>query len=154
MKNIFDRTVTDELVARIDRLSPSSSPRWGKMDVAQMLAHCCKPYETIFDAAYAAAHPKPNVFVRFLLARFFKPIVVSETAYKRNARTAPEFIVADRRDLETERRRLIDCINKVQALGAAHFAGKEAHSFGPMTTQEWNNLFYKHLDHHLSQFGV
>ena len=154
MKSVFDRNVTDELIARIERLSSATRPQWGTMDAAQMLAHCCKPYETIFDPAYALAHPKPNAFVRFLLATFLKPIVVGEKPYKRNARTAPEFIVADRRDLETERRRLVGYIRQVQSLGAAHFDGKEAHSFGAMTRTEWNNLFYKHLDHHLVQFGV
>ena len=34
------------------------------------------------------------------------------------------------------------------------FEGKESNSFGPLTKGEWNNMFYKHLDHHLSQFGV
>ncbi|MCJ8164098.1 hypothetical protein MKJ04_04535 [Pontibacter sp. E15-1] len=31
---------------------------------------------------------------------------------------------------------------------------QESHSFGRLSSQEWNNMFYKHLDHHLSQFGV
>lgn len=154
MQNIFDRTVVDDLITRIGRLSADTRPQWGTMDAAQMLAHCCKPYETIFDPAYAVAHPRPNALVRFLLATFVKQIVVGEKPYKRNARTAPEFIVADRRDLSAERDRLIGYIRRVQGLGAQHFDGKESHSFGQMTSAEWNNLFSKHLDHHLSQFGV
>jgi SRSO17 transposase len=45
-------------------------------------------------------------------------------------------------------------IIKTQELGATHFEGKESHSFGTLTSTEWNNMFYKHLDHHLGQFGV
>jgi Protein of unknown function (DUF1569) len=154
MKNIFDRRVVDELIARVDKLGTRSEPQWGTMNAAQMLAHCCKPYETVFDPAYAKAHPKPNAFVRFLLRTFLKQIVVGEKPYRRNSRTAPEFIVADSRDIETERARLVAYLNQVQSLGATHFNGKESHSFGAMTSTEWNNLFYKHLDHHLVQFGV
>ena len=43
---------------------------------------------------------------------------------------------------------------KTQELGEAHFEGKESHSFGPLNKTEWNNMFYKHADHHLTQFGV
>ena len=50
--------------------------------------------------------------------------------------------------------RLIDYINRTQQLGENHFDGKESHSFGPLTKTEWNNMFYKHLDHHLAQFGA
>jgi hypothetical protein len=154
MENIFDRRVVDVLIARIEKLSPTSRPQWGKMDVAQMLAHCCKPYDTIFDPAYAKAHPRPNAFIRFLLSKFLKQIVVGERPYSRNSRTAPEFIVADRREFTAERARLVENLNKVQSLGALHFHGKESHSLGKLTSTEWSNLFYKHLDHHLAQFGV
>jgi len=91
---------------------------------------------------------------RFLLKRFLKPIVVGPKPYKRNSRTAPEFIVADERVLNTERERLVAYINTVQALGAAHHDGRENRSFGVLTTTEWNNLYAKHLEHHLQQFGV
>ncbi|WP_337994864.1 hypothetical protein [Polaribacter ponticola] len=49
---------------------------------------------------------------------------------------------------------MIGFILKTQELGADYFDGKESHSFGKLTEKEWNNTFYKHLDHHLTQFGV
>jgi hypothetical protein len=154
MKNIFDRGVVDELIDRIGKLNATSQPHWGKMSAAQMLAHCCKPYESVFDPAYAKAHPKPNAVIRFLLRTFLKQIVVGPKPYRKNSRTAPEFIISEARDLVAERTRLVAYLNRVQLLGTAHFDGKESHSFGPLTSTEWNGLFYKHLDHHLVQFGV
>ena len=74
--------------------------------------------------------------------------------YKKNAQTAPYFIIADDRDFEEEKARLIGYIQRTQALGQAHFEGKRSHSFGVLSAQEWNTMFYKHLDHHLIQFGV
>jgi len=49
---------------------------------------------------------------------------------------------------------LIAYIKKVQELGEEYFEGKESHSFGPLTCKEWNNMFFKHIDHHLNQFKV
>jgi hypothetical protein len=58
------------------------------------------------------------------------------------------------KDFEKEKAILIDNLKKTQELGEAHFEGKDNFSFGKMSSKEWNGLFYKHLDHHLSQFGI
>tara|TARA_R110002020_G_scaffold35408_7_gene106840 strand:+ start:95 stop:547 length:453 start_codon:yes stop_codon:yes gene_type:complete len=150
MKSIFDRKVHEDTIRRINSLTPESTPLWGKMSVDQMLAHCCVAYEM----AYTDKHPKSNALVRFLLRSFVKKAVVNEKPYPKNSRTAPVFIIADRRDFDVEKNRLISFVNKTYEYGPTYFDGKESISFGPMTTQEWNNQFYKHLDHHLTQFGV
>lgn len=150
MKNIFETEITNEVITRINHLSPDTQPLWGKMSVAQMLAHCCVTYEYVYDNKY----PKPGGFKKFILKLLVKPIVVGEKEYKKSSQTAPDFIITDKRDFEKEKHRLIDYIQKTQQLGALHFNGKESHSFGTLTGQEWNNMFYKHLDHHLKQFGV
>lgn len=89
-----------------------------------------------------------------MIKLFAKNLVVGPKPYKKNMRTAPEFLIIDERDFETEKQKMIENIEKTQKLGAAHFEGKESHAFGPLTEKEWNTLFYKHLDHHLLQFGV
>lgn len=150
MKNIFDTRVTAELISRVNQLKPESPALWGKMSVDQMLAHCSVAYEM----AFTNKHPKPNAVLRFLLKAFVKKGVVNEVPYKKNIQTAPVFIIKDRKNFEEEKSRLIRYLEHTLALGADHFEGKESLSFGPMTAKEWNNLFYKHLDHHLTQFGV
>ncbi len=150
MKNIFDPTITAELIHRINSLSSDTKPLWGKMNVDQMLAHCCVAYEM----AFTTKHPKPNLFMRFLLKSFVKKGVVNEVPYPKNSRTASAFIISDRKNFEEEKARLIKFLEHTCNLGIDHFEGKESLSFGPMTSVEWNNLFYKHLDHHLTQFGV
>ena len=150
MKDIFDPAVTAELVNRINQLTPETQGLWGKMSVDQMLAHCNVAYEM----AFTDKHTKPNAFVRFLLKTFVKNGVVNEKPYPKNIRTAPAFIIADSRNFNEEKERLIGYLNQTVDLGRDHFEGKASISFGPMTAQEWNNQFYKHLDHHLNQFGV
>ena len=150
MKNIFTEETSNEIIARINSLTNETQALWGKMHVAQMLAHCSVSYETI----YTNKHPKPNAFVKFILKNFIKKYIVNEKPYKKSSQTAPYFIIADERDFEAEKKKLIDYILKTQELGEKAFEGKESVSFGPMSKNEWNNMLYKHLDHHLSQFGV
>lgn len=150
MKNIFTKPVADEVIGRVNELTATTQSKWGKMTVAQMLAHCCVSYEMV----YTDKHPKPNAFVKFMLKLFVKNAVVSEKPYKKNGQTAPQFLITDERDFETEKKRLVDYIVETQELGERHFDMKESHSFGKLTKDQWNNLFYKHIDHHLTQFGV
>lgn len=150
MKNVFDKNDAEGFISRINQLTPSSVPQWGKMSAAQMLAHCNVTYELVYDKK----HPAPGGFKKFMLKLFVKNIVVSEKPYKKGSPTAPEFLISDAREFEKERDRLVNYIRKTQEMGAAHFDGKESHSFGVLTKTEWNNMFAKHLDHHLTQFGV
>ena len=150
MKNIFDEGVNNEVLSSINALNHETQPNWGKMDVAQMLAHCSVAYDGVYDDA----RPPAKGLKKFLLIMLIKKSVVSDKPYKKNGRTAPEFLIVDQRDFSTEKERLIKYLNKTQELGASHFDGKVSQSFGPLSKNEWNNMFYKHLDHHLNQFGV
>ena len=150
MKNLFDPAVTAELIHRIEQLSPESPALWGKMSVDQMLAHCCVAYEM----AFTNTHPKANPVMRFLLKTFVKAGVVNEVPYKRNLPTAPAFRIKSEKNFAEEKARLISFVEQTLAAGKSGFEGKESPSFGSMTAKEWNNLLYKHLDHHLTQFGA
>lgn len=150
VKNIFNNQVSEELIKRINSLDASSQPLWGTMSVEKMLAHCNVSYEMVYENK----HQKPNMFMKVLLKLLVKDIVVNEKPYKKNSRTAPAFLIKDERNFELEKNRLIDYILKTQQLGEKYFDGKESHSFGRLNISQWNNIFYKHLDHHLSQFGV
>lgn len=150
MKNIFHPETLESLVSRINRLTAASNPLWGKMSINEMLAHCNVIYELVYDQR----HPRPNSFKRFILKTFWKGTVVSEKPYKRGIPTSPVFLIKDQRDFEQEKQRLVKHLWQTQELGEEHFDGKESHSFGQLTSEEWNNMFYKHLDHHLQQFGV
>jgi len=149
MDYIFNEEISEEFISRIEKLTQESKPKWGKMSVAQMLAHCCVTYEMV----YSDKHKRPNIFIRFVLKRFVKKKVVSEKPFVRNGRTASQFLIDDDKVFETEKKRLVYFIKKTQRLGEKYFEGKESVSFGKLTSVEWNNLFYKHLDHHLNQFG-
>lgn len=150
MKNVFNKTDADEFITRINRLNPDTKPLWGVMTAPQMLSHCNVTYELIYENK----HPKPNRFMRFLISLMAKSTVVGDKPYQRNLPTAPIFKVNTNKNFEEEKARLIGYINRTQQLGAAHFNGKESHSFGVLNESQWNKMMSKHLDHHLTQFGV
>jgi hypothetical protein len=150
MKNIYNKQDCDEFIGRINQLNPDSKTLWGKMTVAQMVAHCNVAYEMVYEDI----HPKPNVFMKFVLKILVKNKVVNEQLYSRNSQTAPQFIIKNDRNFDIEKKRLITYLDRTQTLGEKEFEGKESHSFGKLSAVEWNNMFAKHLDHHLTQFGV
>jgi hypothetical protein len=150
MKSVFNPADVTELTTRINKLTAETKPQWGKMNAAKMLAHCNVSYEM----AYTDKHPKPNAFMKFILKVLVKKKVVGPDPYKHNNPTAPAFLIKDDRDFEVEKAHLIDHLNQTLELGEAHFDKKESHSFGVLTKGEWDTMFYKHLDHHLGQFGV
>ena len=150
LPNIFSKAVSDATIRRINTLQPGTRPVWGKMSADQMLAHCCVTYEMVYENK----HPKPGAFMQFILKTLVKNTVVSEKPYKHNSRTAPAFLITDHKNFEEEKKRLVNYISKTQEFGEAWFTNKASHSFGKLSIPEWNNMFYKHLDHHLRQFGV
>jgi len=151
MENIFDVKVVQNYIDRINALTPETQPLWGKMSVDQMLAHCNVSYEMVYEPE---KHRKPGSIAKFILKTFVKSKVVGEKGYPKNSPTAPQFIIADRKNFEEEKKRLIGFIQKTQQLGETAFDGKESFSFGKLKAREWNNMFAKHLNHHLAQFGV
>lgn len=151
MKNLFDATVANQVKTRLGELQPQSERRWGKMTAAQMLAHCSQSMQW----AVGEVVPEKGALPARLMGRLVKPMVFrNEDPIRKNSPTAKSLIVVDERDLGKERQRLSGLIDKFVAGGAAGCT-KNPHSFfGNMTPEEWAILMYKHLDHHLRQFGV
>lgn len=148
--NIFDPQTTKDTLERLEKLTPDTQPNWGKMDAAQMLAHL----NVTYDVSYGKAGTPPGAVMRFFLKQFLKPIVVGERPYKKNSRTSPNFVIADERDFENEKARLIAQIKEAQNYGETYFDGMASPSFGKMTAKEWSNQFWKHMDHHFRQFDI
>lgn len=151
MENIFDAQVAQNYINRINTLNKDSQRLWGTMTAPQMLAHLNVSYELVYEPQ---KHKSPGAIARFLLKSFVKSKVVSETPYKQNIPTGPQFKVVGDKDFDLEKQRLIGFIQKTQQMGSGAFEGKESNSFGKLTSKEWNNMFAKHLNHHLSQFGA
>jgi len=148
--NAFEASTTKHFSERLAKLKPDTSAQWGKMDATQMLAHLNVSYAM----TYGKIIPNYGWFTKKILKLFVKQGVVSDKPFSRNGRTAPEFIIKDKRDFDKERKLLLENIETTMRHGANYFEGKESPAFGPLSSKEWSNLFTKHLDHHFTQFGI
>ncbi|HEY6386918.1 MAG TPA: DUF1569 domain-containing protein [Candidatus Acidoferrum sp.] len=150
MKNLFEAARVEEVKQRIAQMRPDSERLWGTMNPAQALEHCSRGMET----ALGDKTP-PRVLVGRLLGWIVKPKVMgNDEPLRRNSPTAKELIVKDERELGTERTRLCALIDRFAAGGPAGCTTHSHAFFGRLTPDEWAILMYKHLDHHLRQFGV
>lgn len=91
---------------------------------------------------------------RKLIAWAIKPGFIGERPIPRNAPTGPTLIVKDDPDFEATRERLKDLIAEFHALGETGTEGNIHGFFGRLTGKQWGETQYKHVDHHLRQFGL
>ena len=149
--SIFLKETTAQLYKRIDLLTNQTPALWGKMNAGQMLSHSCVPYQQILGENKV----KPGFLMKWLLKFFFKNSMVNEVPYKHNLPTGPAFDRINQEfDIESEKQKLKGYISKIQEMGAEKLIGVPSLTLGKLSAIEWNNLLYKHLDHHLRQFGV
>ena len=150
MRNLYDAADAREVKERLARLTPESARQWGKMNAAQAVAHSAASMEWA-----VGDRTPPRMVLASLLGRVIKKKVLGNDApFRRNSPTAPDPIVPGQPNIDIERNRLIALIDRFTSSGPSGCT-KDPHSlFGPLTPDEWAILTYKHLDHHLRQFGV
>jgi hypothetical protein len=149
MKNLFEREATDEVLSRIDTLQPACQRQWGKMDVAQMMAHC----SAALDMA-SGRMDLPRIFIGRVLAPFIKPIYTNEKPFSKNNPTDKKLVVSDQRDFLREQEQLKLKVRQFHEGGESQCSRHPHPFFGALTPKEWSRGMYKHLDHHLRQFGA
>lgn len=147
VKNLFDPLVKQDLIQRINNLSPQSQPLWGKMNVAQMLAHL----HLVVNVALGKHYPKGNFLLR-LIGPLFKSKLWDNKPYKHNLPTDPTFIMTgNEKDFEKEKQALLEVI---AGFNEQNIVSEKHPVFGKMTRENWSKAIWKHIDHHLKQFGA
>lgn len=150
MKNLFEAARVEEVKARLAQLRPDTTRLWGRMSPAQAVAHCAAAMELAVGDRVA-----PRMFVGRIIGTVVKPMLLgNEDPMRRNSPTVKDLVVRDERDLGMERERLCRLIDRFAASGPAGCTTHPHAFFGRLTADEWATLMYKHLDHHLRQFGV
>ena len=149
MKSLFEEAAKNEILNRLDKLSPQSTRLWGKMQVSQMVYHCGRA----LDMAMGTINPK-RVFMGKILGFLLKSKYSDESPFGKNGPTSIELRVDSLPDFELERKRLKDLINRFSANGEPGTTKHPHPFFGSLTPTEWGKGMYKHLDHHLKQFNA
>ena len=149
MKSLFQREALDEVMVRIEKLHPASPREWGKMDVAQMMAHCAATFEVASGRVVL-----PRMLIGRILGPFVRAGFTNDKPFSRNGPTHRTFVITGQRDFAREREQLKERVRRFHEGGEAQCTKHPHAFFGPLTKQEWGIGMYKHLDHHLRQFGV
>lgn len=150
MRNLFEPAAREEVKTRLRGLRPDSERQWGTMNASQAVEHCARSLEL----AVGDRRP-PRVLIGRVIGWAIKPLALGNDApMRRNTPTVPGIEVTDTRDLDAARARLLALIDQFGAAGPAGCTTHPHSFFGRLTPEEWSVLMYKHLDHHLRQFGA
>ena len=149
MKSLFSEDAVTEIKSRLEHLSTSHKPQWGKMNVSQMLTHCQFPLQV---AVGDLKLQRPNAFKRALFS-MFKSSLYNDKPWKQGLPTAKEFVVTTDTEFAPEKSKLLTEIDKFHAK-KTQTQWPEHPMFGKFNSEQWGQMQYKHLDHHLKQFGV
>jgi len=147
MKSLFDPTALSEIQQRLKSLSPESSREWGKMTPSQMLNHCQAPLNIMLKRKDYGLKPM------WLVSLLFKRSLYNDKPFKKNLPTAKSLKQTTDKDFDAELSKLNELIEEVKS--QRETADWGAHpAFGKLTKEQWGKMQYKHLDHHLRQFGA
>ena len=149
MVNIFDAADNQSLQNRLQSLNSDTTPIWGKMSAAQMVLHCQKPLD-VADGKLIL----PRSIIGFLFGKMAKNNFLKNDTFQKNLPTAPQFKITSEPNFPVEKEVLSNLIKKFGTMGPKVIANKKHPLFGTMNDEEWGILQYKHLDHHLNQFGL
>lgn len=149
MKTIDVESDYLQIKNRIKSLSASSTRKWGGMKLDQMLSHCTTQLEIALGEK-AAEIQGPAI----MRSRLGKWISLTAIPWPKGSFTPKEMNMVklgiNSEDIEDKKKRLLEYLERSQKEKEL-----KAHPFfGSLTRKEWSRLIYKHLDHHLRQFGV
>ncbi|AEH00285.1 DUF1569 domain-containing protein [Lacinutrix sp. 5H-3-7-4] len=147
MESIFNTQTVNSIFDRIEKLDKNTPAIWGKMDAAQMLNHCQAPINVMLQKKDYGL--KSNWFMKLLI----KKSLYSDKPYRKNLPTVPAFKVQTSKSFKTEKKELIELIQELYSQKSKN-TWQPHPVFGHYTNEQWAMLQYKHLDHHLKQFGV
>ncbi len=149
MKSIFDNEAHIELKQRVEKVDVKNPPIWGKMNAGQMMHHCQKAFELPLGKSTVK---KSNFLIRQLF-KLFKSTMYNDKLWKKSLPTVKEFVVKDTKDFAVEKQKLMMLMDEFVKTGKEKTFDPHP-SFGHFTQEQWGKMQYKHLDHHLRQFGV
>lgn len=149
VKSLFDPEVFRHTVTRVEALQPSAARQWGKMSPAQMLEHSARVVEMACGKG-----PQKQILPGKLLSWTIRRSFVGDEPFGRNAPTGRDFKIQNEPDFAAVKSRLLGLMRELQSLGERGCDGHVHTFFGRLSGTEWGITQYKHLDHHLRQFGA
>lgn len=85
--NLYSAKTYQDILSRLSKLTKAQSPLWGKMNAAQMLAHCAETQEI----ANGKKLKNTPLLFKVFGPNLIKKTVLSKKPYKKNLRTHPQY---------------------------------------------------------------
>ncbi len=150
MKDIFNPQTINEFKTRIEKLNNNSQAKWGKMNVYQMVTHCI---------GNERMQLREQKLKRIFLGRIFgklalKSNIKDDANLKHNSTTHPDLVITDNGDVEQQKVVWMDLLDQYVTQPRSNFDDFLHPFFGKMNSDQVSRWAYKHIDHHLRQFGV
>jgi hypothetical protein len=149
VKSLFNPNVFQETVRRVEALQPSAPRQWGKMTPAQMLEHAARVVEMACGKG-----PQKQIWPGKLLSWTFRRNFLGEAPFGKNAPTGRGFVIQNEPDFDAVKARLLLVMRELHSKGESGCDGNVHRFFGRLSGAQWGTTQYKHLDHHLRQFGA
>jgi hypothetical protein len=147
MPTLFDPDAREGILARVDRLTPLQQRLWGKMDTGQMIVHLTAQLRTGLGELTCA--PRRTPVDNWLMRR----LVIYWLPWPKGTPTTPEFLAQPSGTWDEDVATLRSAITR---FGARDPGGEWPRhpAFGALSGRMWGVLAWRHMDHHLRQFGV
>lgn len=149
MKNLLNYSDREAIVARLQTLSIQNQRKWGKLSIQELIPHLTDPLRVAMGEK--SGNPQKSILYNTLLGKAMRDYL----PWPKGAPTDPGFLPGTggtaatefNQDLQT----LLLTIHRF-----ATFSSPMADNpvFGRMTSEAWGRLMWRHLDHHLRQFGA
>lgn len=149
METLFHQPDVYNILQRIEKLTPGSERQWGKMNVAQMLAHCNVSMETAMGKNVIK-----RLFIGRIIGTVLKKSVLSQKPFGKNSPTDKSYVFKSDVNFEEAKFKTIASVKQFFEGGPSKCTTHPHPFFGKFTPEQWAVFQWKHLDHHLRQFGV
>ncbi len=149
MNDLYNKEDNRIIIERIRKISTDSKAEWGKMDAAGMLFHLQEPIRVSLGELKLKHGLIGKLFGKMALKE-----VLSDKPFKKGVPTSNEFKPRSNHDLETEKEKLIKLVSILAEKGPAAISSNPHPFFGKLTPEEWGIITWKHINHHLTQFGA
>jgi Protein of unknown function (DUF1569) len=146
MPTILAQGDRELIVKRLRQLTPDTKPIWGTLTAPRLLCH-------LSDQLRVSLGEAPMVRRDTALTRTLLKWLVIYSPIKAppgKVQTSPEMLTTPPGNWQSDLERTESLIQRlaITSTTAAH------PKFGPLSHDGWGRLTWKHLDHHLRQFGV
>jgi hypothetical protein len=149
MYDLYNKEDNQKIIKRIQKVSQNSVRQWGKMNAAEMLFHLQEPIRVSLGELKLKQALIGKLFGRMALKE-----VLSDKPFKKGVPTSNEFKPKSDYDLETEKEKLIKLVSSLAEKGPAAISSNPHPFFGKLSPEEWSIITWKHINHHLTQFGA